>query len=47
MGFDFVQGGLQICQLRLQLSLVHIDAQGERTACAVMQQTLVPVAKKY
>ncbi|NBX15631.1 MAG: PaaI family thioesterase, partial [Betaproteobacteria bacterium] len=27
--------------------VVHIDAQGERTACAVMQQTLVPVAKKY
>jgi uncharacterized protein (TIGR00369 family) len=27
--------------------VVHIDAQGERTACAVMQQTLVPVPQTY
>ena len=25
----------------------HIDAQGQQTLCAVMQQTLVPVAQIY
>lgn len=28
-------------------SVVHVDAQGQRTDCAVMQQTLVPVAMTY
>lgn len=27
--------------------VVHIDAKGQRSDCAVMQQTLVPVAKTY
>ena len=27
--------------------VVHIDANGKQTACAVMQQTLVPVPKTY
>jgi len=27
--------------------VVHIDASGKRSDCAVMQQTLVPVAKTY
>jgi hypothetical protein len=25
----------------------HLDASGQKTMCAVMQQTLVPVAKTY
>ena len=25
----------------------HVDAQGQQTLCAVMQQTLVPVAQTY
>ena len=33
---------------RLQTAEVeHIDDQGQRTACALMQQTLAPVAKRY
>jgi uncharacterized protein (TIGR00369 family) len=28
-------------------TIVHLSDQGERTDCAVMQQTLVPVAKTY
>ena len=27
--------------------VVHVDADGKHSACAVMQQTLVPVAKNY
>ena len=27
--------------------VVHVDASGKRTACAVMQQTIVPVPKTY
>ena len=27
--------------------VVHIDASGKQTACAVMQQTIVPVPKTY
>ena len=27
--------------------VVHIDADGKQSLCAVMQQTLVPVAKTY
>ena len=27
--------------------VLHLDASGKRTVCAVMQQTLVPVAKSY
>ena len=27
--------------------VVHVDASGRQTACAVMQQTIVPVAKTY
>ena len=27
--------------------VTHVDAQGVRSACALMQQTLVPVAKTY
>ena len=28
-------------------TVVHLDEQGRRTDCALMQQTLVPVAKTY
>ena len=27
--------------------VVHVDASGKQTACAVMQQTIVPVPKTY
>ena len=27
--------------------VIHVDASGARTPCALMQQTLVPVAKTY
>lgn len=27
--------------------VMHVDASGKQTACAVMQQTIVPVAKTY
>ena len=27
--------------------VTHVDASGKQTACAVMQQTIVPVAKTY
>jgi uncharacterized protein (TIGR00369 family) len=27
--------------------VVHVDAQGKQTACAVMQQTVMPVPKTY
>ena len=27
--------------------VMHVDASGKQTACAVMQQTLVPVSKTY
>lgn len=40
-----VKGGKRIVVTTAEV--FHIDAQGQQTLCAVMQQTLVPVAKTY
>ena len=40
-----VKGGKRIIVTTAEV--FHIDAQGQQTLCAVMQQTLVPVAQIY
>ena len=40
-----VKGGKRIIVTTAEV--FHIDAQGQQTLCAVMQQTLVPVAQTY
>jgi uncharacterized protein (TIGR00369 family) len=40
-----VKGGKRI--IVTTADVFHIDAQGQQTLCAVMQQTLVPVAQIY
>jgi len=40
-----VKGGKRIIVTTAEV--VHIDDQGKQSACAVMQQTLVPVPKTY
>ena len=40
-----VKGGKRIVVTTAEV--FHIDAQGQQTLCAVMQQTLVPVAQTY
>ncbi len=40
-----IRGGRRIIVTAAQL--VHLDAQGKQSECAVMQQTLVPVPKTY
>ena len=40
-----VKGGKRIVVTTAEV--FHIDAQGQQTLCAVMQQTLVPVAQIY
>ena len=40
-----VKGGKRI--LVTTAEVLHLDASGETTACALMQQTLVPVPKTY
>ena len=40
-----VRGGKRIIVTTAEV--MHVDADGRRSACAVMQQTLVPVTKTY
>jgi uncharacterized protein (TIGR00369 family) len=40
-----VKGGKRIIVTTAEV--FHLDAQGQQTLCAVMQQTLVPVAQTY
>jgi uncharacterized protein (TIGR00369 family) len=40
-----VKGGKRIVVTTAEV--FHLDAQGQQTLCAVMQQTLVPVAQTY
>jgi hypothetical protein len=40
-----VRGGKRIIVTTAEV--VHVAADGKRTDCAVMQQTLVPVPKTY
>ena len=40
-----VKGGKRIIVTTAEV--FHVDAQGQQTLCAVMQQTLVPVAQTY
>jgi acyl-coenzyme A thioesterase PaaI-like protein len=40
-----VKGGKRIIVTTAEV--VHVSAEGQRTDCAVMQQTLVPVPKTY
>jgi acyl-coenzyme A thioesterase PaaI-like protein len=40
-----VKGGKRIVVTTVEV--FHIDAQGEKSMCAVMQQTLVPVPQNY
>ena len=40
-----VKGGKRI--IVTTAKVFHLDAQGQKTLCAVMQQTLVPVAQTY
>ena len=40
-----VKGGKRIIVTTAEV--FHVDAQGQQTLCALMQQTLVPVAQKY
>ena len=40
-----VKGGKRIIVTTAEV--FHLDAQGQKTLCAVMQQTLVPVAQTY
>jgi uncharacterized protein (TIGR00369 family) len=40
-----VKGGKRIVVTTAEV--FHVDAQGQQTLCAVMQQTLVPVAQTY
>ena len=40
-----VKGGKRI--VVTTADVFHIDAQGKKSLCAVMQQTLVPVAQTY
>jgi acyl-coenzyme A thioesterase PaaI-like protein len=40
-----VKGGKRIIVTTAEV--FHIDANGQQTLCAVMQQTLVPVAQTY